>query len=205
MSEPDRQKVELSRDIVQDAKKVLTHLAEKCCQTNGFGSFSISIYDTAWLAMIPAPGDPGHWLFPGSYAYLLLHQNDDGMWPEYASPIDGILNTLAGLLALVRHHESGTSNIDDPRGSPDRAFELPVRIEKARKALQSALSDWDVKETRHVGFEVLVPSLLSQLSDGGIAFEFEGRSTLMMLHQKKLSKFHPKVVTSNPPTTLLHS
>lgn len=62
-----------------------------------------------------------------------------------------------------------------------------------------------MNQTVHAGFEVLVPSLLSQLSKGGIVFEFEGRPALMALHRKKLSKFQPGMVASKPPTTLLHS
>ncbi|KUI67223.1 Copalyl diphosphate synthase [Cytospora mali] len=203
MSAPSQQKMELPRDVVQEANRTVRHLAERCSHENGLGSFSISIYDTAWLAMVQAPGGPGQWLFPESYSYLLLHQNEDGMWPTYASPIDGILNTLAGLLALVKHHKSDTVNIDNPRAS--KVWELPSRIEKARRALESALNGWNVNQTLHVGFEMLVPSLLNQLSKEEIVFEFEGRSELMKLHQKKVSKFHPDMVASNQPTTLLHS
>lgn len=204
MSAPNRQKLELSREVFHEANRAVRHLAERCSQKKGFGSFSISIYDTAWLAMIHTPGDPGHWLFPESYSYLLLHQNEDGMWPTYASPIDGILNTLAGLLALVKHHKSDTTvNFDNAH--PARVWELPSRIAKARRALESALCNWNVKQTLHVGFEILVPSLLCQLSEEEIVFDFKGRAALMTLYQKKLLKFNPEMVASEQPTTLLHS
>ncbi|KAI0534240.1 hypothetical protein GGR58DRAFT_520551 [Xylaria digitata] len=199
----DQQKVESSRDVIQGARRAMRRLAEGSSQPNGFGSFSISIYDTAWLAMIRDPRVPGCWLFPESYSYLLLHQTEDGMWPTYASPIDGILNTLAGLLALVKHHKSDTINTDSPR--PDTAWDGPKRVEKARGALQSALKDWDVDQTLHVGFEMLVPSLLRQLGEEGVVFEFDGQSTLMTLYQKKLTKFHQDMLVSKQPTTLLHS
>ncbi|KAF2967053.1 hypothetical protein GQX73_g6510 [Xylaria multiplex] len=199
----DRQKVELSRGVVEGARRAVRRLAECSSQPNGFGSFSISIYDTAWLAMIRDPVVPGRWLFPESYSYLLLHQTEDGMWPTYASPIDGILNTLAGLLALLKHHNSNTINIDDPHLA--KYWDVPKRVEKARIALQSALNDWDVNQTLHVGFEMLVPGLLRQLDEEGVVFEFDGKSALMTLYQKKLAKTHPDMVASKQPTTLLHS
>lgn len=127
------------------------------------------------------------------------------MWPTYASPIDGILNTLAGLLALVKHRKSHADLVNIDNSRPARTLELPSRIEKARGALQSALRKWNVNQTLHVGFEMLVPGLLSQLSEEGIVFDFEGRLALTTLHQKKISRFHPDIVASEQPTTLLHS
>ncbi|PHH92132.1 hypothetical protein CDD83_8805 [Cordyceps sp. RAO-2017] len=194
----------VSRDVIQDANRVVGQLAERCSLRSGFGSLSISIYDTAWLAMIRAPGDRSRWLFPESYSYLLLHQAEDGTWPTYASPIDGILNTLAGLLALVKHHKSESVDADAPRPA-DGAWGLPSRIEKARGALASALSNWKVDQTVHVCFEMLVPSLLKQLGEEGIVFEFAGRSALTALQQKKLSRFQPDMVASKKPSSLLHS
>ncbi|KAI1465654.1 uncharacterized protein F4812DRAFT_466122 [Daldinia caldariorum] len=200
---PDRERVGSSRDIVQDARSAIGRLAERCSQPNGFGSFSISIYDTAWLAMIHNPGVSGRWLFPQSHSYLLRHQAENGMWPTYASPIDGILNTLAGLLALVKHHKSDAISADSPH--PAESWDVPKRIEKACGALQLALDDWDVKQTLHVGFEVLVPGLLRQLGEEGVTFEFNGQPALMALYQKKLAKFRPEMLASEHPTTLLHS
>ncbi|KAI1799844.1 hypothetical protein F4811DRAFT_567713 [Daldinia bambusicola] len=200
---PDRERAGSSCDIIQYARSAIRRVAERCLQLNDFGSFSISIYDTAWLAMIHKPGVSGHWLFPESYSYLLRHQAEDGMWPTYASPIDGILNTLAGLLALVKHHKSDAIRAYIPH--PAESWNVPKRIKKARGALQAALSDWDVKQTLHVGFEVLVPGLLRQLDEEGVTFEFNGQPVLMDLYQKKLAKFRPEMLASEHPTTLLHS
>ncbi|KAL6873059.1 Ent-kaurene synthase [Trichoderma novae-zelandiae] len=200
---PDQQEAGLSRDVLQGARKAVRCLAERCLQPNGFGSFSISIYDTAWLAMIRDPVDPGRWLFPESYSYLLLHQGEDGMWPTYASPIDGILNTLAGLLAFIKHCKPDAIGIDSPR--PVEVWVVPARIEKARRALQSALNHWDVNQTLHVGFEMLVPGLLRQLGEEGVVFDFDGQAALTALYQQKLAKLRPDTLASEQPTTLLHS
>ncbi|KAL7917301.1 Ent-kaurene synthase [Trichoderma austrokoningii] len=193
----DHQKAGLSRDILQGARRAVERLAARCSQPSGFGSFSISIYDTAWLAMIRHPGDPGRWLFPESYSYLLLHQAEDGMWSTYAAPIDGILNTLAGLLALIKHYKSDTTSVE--------AWDVPNRIDKARIALQLALNAWDVNQTLHVGFEMLVPGLLRQLGEEGVVFEFHAQAALTALYQKKLAKLHPDMLASSRQTTLLHS
>ncbi|GAP88722.2 putative ent-kaurene synthase [Rosellinia necatrix] len=150
--------------------------------------------------MIRDPEAQGRWLFPESYSYLLLHQGEDGMWPTYASPIDGILNTLAGLLALVKHHKSDATDVDSPCPRPANAWDVPTRIEKAHGALQSALNHWDVSQTLHVGSEMLVPSLLRQLGEEGVVFEFDGQSALTSQYQKKLD-----MLGSKQPTTLLHS
>lgn len=132
----NRPEFEVSPGVTQDANTIIRYLVGRCSQKDGFGSFSISIYDTAWLAMFQAPGGSDSWIFPESYYYLLLHQSDNGAWPAYASPIDGILNTLAGLLALVKHHKLGAFNIDDPHLA---AWNLSSRIGKAQGAVGSAL------------------------------------------------------------------
>ncbi|ETS04533.1 Ent-kaurene synthase [Trichoderma reesei RUT C-30] len=199
----DQHKAVLPPDVLQDSKRAVRRLAERCLQPNGFGSFSISIYDTAWLAMIRDPVDPNGWLFPESYSYLLLHQAQDGMWPTYASPIDGILNTLAGLLALIKHCKADAIGIDSPR--PLKAWDIPERVEAARRALQSALNNWDVNQTLHVGFEMLVPGLLRQLAEEGVVFDFDGQAALTALYQKKLARLHPDMLASTQQTTLLHS
>ncbi|KAL7928807.1 Ent-kaurene synthase [Trichoderma chlorosporum] len=199
----DQPRAGLSQDVLQGARNAVRCLAERCLQPHDFGSFSISIYDTAWLAMIRDPVDPSRWLFPESYSYLLLHQAEDGMWPTYAAPIDGILNTLAGLLALIKHCKSDRISIDGPR--PVEVWGVAKRIEKARRALQSALNSWDVNQTLHVGFEMLVPGLLRQLGEEGVVFEFHSQAALTALYQKKLAKLHPDMLASKQQATLLHS
>ncbi|KAI0487357.1 Ent-kaurene synthase [Xylaria cf. heliscus] len=168
MSTPsDIQKDGFARDVVQGARTAMRGLSERCSQPNGFGSFSISIYDTAWLAMIRHPGALGRWLFPESFSYLLSQQDENRMCPTYASPIDGILNTLA--------------------------------------ALQSTLNYWNVNQTVHVGFEMLVPDLLRLLGEEGVIFKFDGQSALTTLYKKKLAKIDRNMLVSKKPTTLLHS
>lgn len=63
----------------------------------------------------------------------------------------GIFNTLAGLLALIKHGKSDTTG--NGVSSPVEAWDVPNRIEKARRALQLALNNWDVDQTLHVSAE----------------------------------------------------
>jgi len=165
-----------------------------------FGSFSISIYDTAWLSMVYREEDGRvSWLFPASFQYVLRSQQDDGTWTSYASHVDGILNTLASLLALLIHKEM--SRIDSEY---DR-IDLSRRIEKAREGLDSLLQNWSVGDVMQVGSEVLVPSLLRQIRNRGIFFDFPGHHRLDDLQAKKIGSFKPEMVYTKESTTVLHS
>ncbi|KAI4157566.1 MAG: hypothetical protein LQ342_008188 [Letrouitia transgressa] len=137
-------------------------------------------------------------LFPECFNYLLKSQQDDGAWGATASQVDGILNSLAGLLALTTRQRSNP--IDFLESSS-----LDWRIERSYSAIQGLLQDWDVNQSVHVGFEILVPSLLRQLKSFDIHFDFPGHSTLMHLHDQKLRKFDSTLVYSTESTTLLHS
>lgn len=167
---------------------------------DSFSTLSTAVYDTAWLSMVHKKSDDGKifWCFPECFDYLLNSQRDDGMWDTYASPIDGLLNTLAALLSIL------TRNKLDPYDFTEGISLLP-RIEKAQAGLQSLLQIWNVNEAVHVGFEILVPALLCQIEQFGIHFEFQGRSRLSQLHDEKMRIFKPELVYSEQRMTLLHS
>ena len=126
-------------------------------------------------------------------------EQDDGAWGATAShQVDGILNSLAGLLALVTWQRSNLKIASE-------SSSLNSRIESSHLAIQGLLQDWDVGQTVHVGFEILVPSLLRQLELFDIHFDFPGHSALMHLHNQKLRRFNATLVYSTKSTTLLHS
>lgn len=183
------------------SRSITSILAQGCGQIDGSTSFTPSIYDTAWLAMIPADKKPGvaqTWLFPGCFDYLLLQQSLEGAWPVYASQIDGILNSLAALLALSIHRDAAKT-------PPVVVARLSERIIRAREATGALLTQWQVLETVHVGFEILVPSLLDALEARDVTFEFPGRKSLLGLYEAKLAKFQPQMLYTSHATTLLHS
>jgi hypothetical protein len=164
------------------------------------GSMSCAIYDTAWVAMIAKRVDgKRRWLFPESFRYILDRQMGNGGWEKYSAQVDSILNSLAALLALKKHAASpGISDSPLPK-------DLETRIAKAIEFLKVELNNWDVQSTTHVGFEILVPSLLEQLEQEGINFEFRGRPMLMAINKKKLSRLDPAILYKSFKTTAIHS
>lgn len=180
-------------NLASQAADMVQSLAEQSSNTRGFGSMSASIYDTAWVSMLRKPGD-SYWLFPECFERLLESQHEDGGWESYATQVDGILNTAAGLLAFLKHH-------NDPVAPKSN---LESRITKAEATLRQMLQDWDFESCDHVGFEVLVTRNLDYLEDEGITFDIPVRRSLKVLEMAKLSKLPPGHV-EKIPTTLLHS
>lgn len=168
-------------------------LAYQCAAGHGLGSVSCSIYDTAWVSMIPSPSMSEEWLFPECFEYILKTQLLSGAWPIYSSILDGILNTAAGLLALKKHWKI----------RPDA--ELIPRCRDAEKELRSMLENWDFQATDQVGFELLVFKHLCLLRDEGIDIHLSSHwEKLRALHDSKLSKI-PLSNVYKAPSTLLHS
>ena len=67
-----------------------------------------SSYDTAWVAMVPAPGSPQASRFPQCVDWILRNQHGDGSWRPQAGDGDGpwslgkdaLSSTMACVLAL---------------------------------------------------------------------------------------------------------
>lgn len=164
------------------------------------GFFTCAIYDTAWVAMLAKPTEDGKiWLFPECFHYIIKSQLPDGGWPSYAADVDGILNTAASLLALKTHLLNPYQITEYP---PE---ELNRRVSSAAEWLGSILHTWDVNKAVHVGFEILVPAILTRLEEQGLYFAFPGRESLMKLNQLKLSHFDIAFLYSPIQTTALHS
>lgn len=145
----------------------------------------------------PVNGEP-KLLFPECFTFIVENQEECGIWSSYASPIDGILNSLASLLSLSKYMR--TIPISEKEGG-----RLRLRIENAKSALFPIFQKWDVAATVHVGFEILVPALLEQLEQYEVVFDFPQKNYLMTLNAKKMKKFSPSLLYANKQTTLLHS
>jgi aphidicolan-16beta-ol synthase/syn-copalyl-diphosphate synthase len=169
-------------------------------QEYGYGSMSCTVYDTAWLAQISKlDGNVRIWLFPECFHYVLQNQQPDGSWPSYADEIDTILNTAASLLALQLH-------LAEPLQMSEVTFgNLTSRIAAGKTAFQKLLSQWDVESTDHVGFEVILPSLLQRLEKTGLSFGFPGKVRLLQVQSQKLRKFKPHSLYGDAKLTALHS
>jgi hypothetical protein len=183
----------------KEASDLLRELLDSNDSKHGFGTMTTAIYDTAWVAIVAKPGVDSHWLFPECFQFLLEQQQEDGGWATYASEVDGILNTLAALLALKRH-----ANFAIAQGK-GQDVDMDVRMSRAITYLESKLQSWDVSATLHVGFEYLTPSLLRLLEAEGVFFNFAGREILMKINAKKMSKFRPEMLYGPMALTALHS
>ncbi|KAI6261173.1 hypothetical protein MCOR19_002596 [Pyricularia oryzae] len=166
----------------------------------GAGSMSCAIYDTAWVSMVTKTHDGEmQWLFPESFRVLLEEQDADGSWESSASQIDGILNTAAGLLSLIRHAKQ-------PLQIAISGEDLQGRIERATTALQRQLDAWDVSLTLHVGYEIILPSMLKLISSEGVEIgPWRGEAELMAVNAAKMSRFKPEYLYGKMQLTALHS
>ncbi|KAI9886142.1 MAG: hypothetical protein M1823_002045 [Watsoniomyces obsoletus] len=186
-------------ELEDKARGLICDVVDACHEQNK-GSLTLAIYDTAWVSMVSKVVDGRRqWLFPECFQFVLDRQRPDGGWESYASEIDGILNTMAALLAMKRHYVPAAECRPEPPAHVEHS------IVKAIKYLKKELQRWDVEACVHVGFEILVPSLLSMLEQEQIHFSFPGRASLMALHRRKLDKFHPDMLYGSTSTTLLHS
>ncbi|PVI03031.1 Ent-kaurene synthase, partial [Periconia macrospinosa] len=180
----------------EQARRLIHSLSEQCSNPGGIGSFSPSVYDTAWLSMVSRKDedDRSTFIFPDALYYILATQLPDGSWPSYSGPIDGILNTLAALLALkVR---SKVTKI--------LRSELEQPCNKAESALRSMLANLDIRSTDRVGFEILVPTLLTLLENEGVVFQFPGLQEVKALQKSKQTMLFC-MIQGPRMTTLLHS
>jgi hypothetical protein len=159
---------------------------------------SASVYDTAWLSMVHKTDD---WLFPECFDFILEEQLPSGAWESYATPLDGILNTAAALLALKKHLQK----LDPEQRHDHRHGDWLFRSHRAEAALKEMLHDWDVESTDQVGFEVLVVSLLTLLEkEGGVSIDFPGLEALRAVRDAKLAKLPPSTLYKMP-STLYHA
>lgn len=182
------------------AKSIVEYLAGSVDNPyHGSSSMTPSVYDTAWVAMVSKEQQNAsiQWLFPECFQSVLESQTSEGGFGGHHAEVDGILNTMAAVLALVKHEKNPSFT------GCATVLDLRDRIDRGRKYLEQRLQAWDVEATVHVGFEILVPSLLGMLVHEGLSFKFQGLDTLMSMHRQKLGR-HSTAVWSHK-TTLLHS
>ncbi|RAH78357.1 hypothetical protein BO86DRAFT_402900 [Aspergillus japonicus CBS 114.51] len=172
--------------LVTRGSDLVARLSKDLMRQSEFSSLTLSIYDTAWLAMIiNKSGEGSGWLFPECFAYLLENQGSDGGWdplqqstrslgyPNSLCLTDCIIHSLAALMALCRH----------ARG-PDPPADVSSRILDARSFLHQKLSIWTLEDITHLGFELLMPVHLLLLQEEGIKFEFPSKVKLFRKFQE---------------------
>jgi hypothetical protein len=189
-------------DPAAEAGKLFEELVWTSEKYKELGKMSCTIYDTAWVAMVgKEKEDRWEWLFPQSFRHILESQLASGGWERYACEIDEILNTAAGLLCLLKHRAH-------PQWLPLlNPLDLDQRIAKAHAALASQLVCWNVAQTDHSGFEILVPAMLDYLAKDGFFFDFPGRANLFKVKNAKLGKLQMSWLynTSDVAPTVIYS
>lgn len=164
----------------------------------GVGSLTCSVYDTAWVAMVIKNVDgQRQWLFPSSFDYLISNQQHDGGWQTSSSDADGILNTLAALLAFCRHIGSPLQLTppEDLRHKKDRAIYF----------LETKFSKCDVESTITVTLQPFFSRLLQMLEQEGIYFSFPGKEVLVHERGRKTPNQNIAALYSNIGTTAIHN
>ena len=191
--EPEKDHTSLNEEVVS----LLDYVATAIGNTYTFGNLTPQIYDTAWVSMLRNPRNKEELHFTECHEYVMQRQIPGSGWESYDSEVDGVLNNLAGLLALKRNASATNSNI-----SP---ADSERRVNDACKCVQAMLDAWDVENCDYVGFEIIVPSMLETMEEDGISFQFASKNLLMQLNQQKLSKIHPSVWSGKIQTTITHS
>lgn len=164
----------------------------------GVGSLTCSVYDTAWVAMVIKNVDgQRRWLFPSSFEYLLINQQHDGGWQTSSSDADGILNTLAALLAFCRHigYPLQLTALEDLKYKKDRALYF----------LETKFSKCDVESTITVRLQPFFSRLLHMLEQEGIYFSFPGKEVLMNERGRKTPNHNLATLYSNIRTSAAHN
>ena len=90
--------------LPSEAAILIERISDASIQGPSLVLMSVSIYDTAWVSMISKNrGGNRYWIFPKSFELILDSQSQEGGWQQYASDVDGILNSMAALLLMLRH------------------------------------------------------------------------------------------------------
>lgn len=180
---------------------IVSELADKLERSPQRSLFSPVIYDTAWAAMISKVQEDGdrYWLFPECFQIILQDECPTGAWGSNTSKTDGILNATGVLLAILKHR-------DEPlvRGS-ELPPDLNARICDLVRWIDATLQEWDVATSDHVGFELLVPTLLGLLRQHDVVFDFPGAEVLTTMNREKLAKLDVSSLYSPAKSTLVHS
>lgn len=181
-----------TRTIQSQAAALIEKISTRL-KDDSLGSFTVSIYDTAWVAMVPTPKKADlQWRFPEAFDYLLQRQLPSGGWESTGSKLDGILNTLAALLALKLHDDRSKGRYG-------------LQIEKAQAFLDQSLNEWDIPVNLQVGTEILVLNLLRMLDSKGFQIFFPAKSALSALYESRLKAFDVETLYTDNRSTLVHS
>ncbi|PHT44116.1 Ent-kaur-16-ene synthase, chloroplastic [Capsicum baccatum] len=152
-----------SNDATKERIRKLFHKVE----------FSVSSYDTAWVAMVPSPHSAQVPCFPQCLDWLLHNQLEDGSWglPHHQPLLlkDVLSSTLACVLALKTW---GIGQDVITRGL--RFIEL------------NFASATDQDQYSPIGFDVIFPRMLQYAEDLSLKLHLESRVLSELLHKRDI-------------------
>jgi hypothetical protein len=182
--------------IDEEAWSLVHSLAWQSKNPDGFGTMSPDAYNTAWVAMTEKKDKDGkpRTLFPEAYSYLEETQSKEGSWAAETSDTDGIINTLAALLALKKRE----------RRQAEELRNSEARCQAAEISLRRMLHCWNIEQTDRVGMELLIPNHLRLLENEGITIDFPAKKALMELNATKLARLGATLASPHP-TTIVHT
>jgi hypothetical protein len=147
-------------------------------------------YDTAWLARVPAFPDTQQPAFPKALEWLRQQQLPDGSWGT-AAPCNAhgnTLSTLAALLALAHWHHPQDKQ----------------RIEHGINSLKKLAVLLNTESHETIGFELLLPTLVSECTLRGIMLSaellqyYQPYESMSAEKRKLISKLREKYGDSHP-------
>ncbi|KAG0622099.1 hypothetical protein M758_3G072200 [Ceratodon purpureus] len=156
------------------------------------GEISMSPYDTAWVARVPALDGSNGPQFPLSLQWIVDHQLPDGDWgePSIFLGFDRVCNTLACIIAL-QTWGVGAEN-----------------IKRGVEFLQLNLQKMEDDDAAHmpIGFEIVFPAMLDDAKALGLNLPYNAPIVQQIAaeREKKMKKI-PMEIVHKYPTTLLHS
>lgn len=161
-------------------------------QSMSLGEISVSPYDTAWVAMVPALNGSKSPQFPKSLNWIIENQLLDGSWgdKELFLAYDRLFSTIACLVALK------TWNIGH------------CNIQKGVEFIHRNLNQINEEEDDYMptAFEVVFPTMLDDAKKLEIDLPYDSPTIVKIQKERKrkLNKISMDLVHTYP-TTLLHS
>ncbi|XP_027077703.2 ent-kaurene synthase TSP4, chloroplastic-like [Coffea arabica] len=135
--------------------------------------YSVSAYDTAWVAMVPDPHSSQAPLFPKCLNWLLGSQLHDGSWSlPHHHPLllkDVLSSTLACVLALKTW------------GIGEEHIKKGVRFIELNFALASEECQFSP-----VGFDIIFPGMLDHARDLSLGFQLEPKLLNDLIHKRDM-------------------
>ena len=141
----------------------------------GRGLFSISAYETGWVAVIPSPTDSTKPAFPQSLDWIRKNQLSDGSWgAEYPdSAYNKVVSTASALICLKKWYLES-----------DRKL-----IESGVEAYNRLMEKLEDPVLMTIGFELIVPALVDRANSLGLDLENKMIDKLRKIRQQKLIQF----------------